>query len=222
MDVLTHAHAPALNTRLRLYWNFVDLSGSGSFQPIAFEPEGLPQCGLVTTQLSNFNGVVAGLLDVFEFTFGRVANARLVWQRASSVPAERDFFCFIPFWAGWEKGFFERERFFSRVSAKNFIWVFFWCFLVFLLFFGGVFVLFFVFFCFSRVSAIFFWFFFGGGVSKTGNSRSEYLCLSVCGNASISKQRRARPQAVSLIMRQLGIGPNRLSLTRSRGRSRSG
>jgi len=41
--------------------------------------------------------------------------------------------------------------------------VFFCCFLVFLLFFGGVFVFFGVFFCFSRVSANFFWLFFPRG-----------------------------------------------------------
>ena len=53
-----------------------------------------------------------------------------------------------------------------------------------------------------------------------GKEHLQYLCLNVRCNESSSKQGRARPQAVSLIMRQLGIGPNRLSLTRSRGRSK--
>ena len=63
--------------------------------------------------------------------------------------------------------FLERERFFSRVSANFLLLVFLLLvflllvfFLMFLLFFGGVFVLFGVFLCFSRVSAIFFFSFF--------------------------------------------------------------
>ena len=60
----------------------------------------------------------------------------------------------------------------SRISASKFWGCFFRLVLVFLCFLGGVLVLF-SFFLFSRVSAIFFLFFFlGRVVSKTGNSRS--------------------------------------------------
>ena len=64
--------------------------------------------------------------------------------------------------------FFDARGLISRASAKFFLGVF-SVFFVFLCFLGGVFVLFGCVFCFSHVSAIFF---FGGGVSKTGNSRS--------------------------------------------------
>ena len=58
------------------------------------------------------------------------------------------FFGFISFWLGWEMIFFLRERFnFARQREILFFGVF-WCFL-----FWGVFVLFGVFFVFSRVSA---------------------------------------------------------------------
>ena len=71
--------------------------------------------------------------------------------------------------------FFGRwDLFFARQREKK-ILVFFWCFLVFLLFLGGVFVLFWVFFFVFRAQReIFFWlfspavtFFSRGAVSKT-------------------------------------------------------
>ena len=83
------------------------------------------------------------------------------------------FLGFIPFWLGWEMVFFlTREIFFARQRDEKKM-VFFLVFFGVFVFLGGVFVLCGVFFCFSRVSAsLFFLFFFGGGMSKTGNSRS--------------------------------------------------
>ena len=66
------------------------------------------------------------------------------------LPPEQSgiFFGFIPFLVGWEWFFlFDARGLISRVSAIVF-WVFSGCFLVFLLFFGGVFVTFVIFFIF--------------------------------------------------------------------------
>ena len=68
---------------------------------------------------------------------------------------------------------FDASAFLSRVSAI-FLGVFFSRFLGCFCAFGGCFFLYFLFVCFSRVSAIFWVFFSGGGMSKTGNSRSGF------------------------------------------------
>ena len=75
------------------------------------------------------------------------AMVEMGWQKETG--AERDFFCFMAFRLGWEIGFFLGARGFSfaREREKKNL-VFFWCFLLFLLFFGGVFVLFGVLFLF--------------------------------------------------------------------------
>ena len=76
------------------------------------------------------------------------------------------FFVSCNFLLTWEKVFFTRKVFFFRASARKLF------FLVFLLFFGGVFVLFGIFLFFARLREFFFLFFFGADMSKTGNSRS--------------------------------------------------
>ena len=86
-----------------------------------------------------------------------------------------NFSCLMAPAGPWELAFFLGVgTYFSRVSAENFFLVFFWCFLVFLLFFGGDFVFFWCFFLFFARSAIFFLAFFSavtffsrGAVSKT-------------------------------------------------------
>ena len=78
--------------------------------------------------------------------------------------------------------FFGRWDLFFARQREKFFWCFFGVFLVFLLFFGGVFVLFWCFFLFFARSANFFLTFFSavtffsrGAVSKTQNSRSAYF-----------------------------------------------
>ena len=56
---------------------------------------------------------------------------------------ERDFFWFHSVFGGMgNKVFFDARGFFFASQREFFILVFFWCFSVFLLFFGGVFALF--------------------------------------------------------------------------------
>ena len=78
------------------------------------------------------------------------------------------FFGFIPFLVGWEINFFWRERF-NFARQRDFLFLVIFCVFVFL---GGVFFCLFVFFCFFARSAKNHWLFSGGGMSKTGNSRS--------------------------------------------------
>ena len=83
--------------------------------------------------------------------------------------------------------FFDARGFISRASAKTFFEVFFPSFFVCFCAFGGVFL------CFLGVFFLFFArqrdFFFGGGVSKTGNSRSAFVPL-----AARSARRGSREQ----------------------------
>ena len=72
------------------------------------------------------------------------------------------FFGFIPFRVGWEIGFFDARGFFARQREKKL--VFFWCFI-------GVFLCFFFLLFFRALARFFSFFFFGAGMSKTGNSR---------------------------------------------------
>ena len=82
--------------------------------------------------------------------------------------------------------FFWRWDFFSA-RKRDFLGCFFGVFLVFLLFFGGVFVLFGVLFCFSRVSAKFFWLFFPRGREQ---NREFPLCRPPLGRSNSARRGR--------------------------------
>ena len=60
----------------------------------------------------------------------------------------------------------------AGIFPRKFFVMFFWCILVFLLFWGGCFCAFGFLFLFRALARIFFFFFSGGAVSKTGKSRS--------------------------------------------------
>ena len=82
-------------------------------------------------------------------------------EGALAYQTERELFWFHSVLAGMgNRFFFDARGFFSRVSANIFFLVFFLRFLVFLLFFGGVFCVFWCFFVFRALARNFFWVFF--------------------------------------------------------------
>ena len=100
------------------------------------------------------------------------AEAEAHWYGVYGCTQSGNFFGFIPPGVEWEmRIFLTREVNFARERDLKFL-MFFSSVLVFLCFFGGVFVLFGVFVCFSRVSAEQKNVFFGSGMSLTGSSRS--------------------------------------------------
>ena len=91
---------------------------------------------------------------------GRVCGQFRSFRTCIAYHAERRpllqsgiFSCLMAPAGPWELAFFfwRWDLFFARQREKNFL-VFFWCFLVFLLFFGGNLGFFGVFFCFSRAA----------------------------------------------------------------------